>query len=260
MRREGPRCLSRSSAGSRSRRRSSRMSPRGWRGYGRSCRASPPSAPGATSSSGTGRASGTRSTRWAHEHGQRTPDPREVVPFVQESVFLHHPRLRCELPATSRIDLFGLNGEDGRSGLPGISERLLEPPTPHQSVPAHRDQIIGALLENVGVVQRRQREAGSWVIDEEPIGEGYGWQDWPAFHRVAGTERGRIRFYVSAPRASDQDTARVRALAEHEYRVMSRLAHEGLLRPRDLVDGDLGVGLVYPHYARSQRHALPLVR
>src|SRR5260370_40516264 len=49
-------------------------------------------------------------TRWAREHGHRVPDPRDVIPFVQESVFLHHPGLRCELPATSRIDLFGLDG------------------------------------------------------------------------------------------------------------------------------------------------------
>ena len=38
-------------------------------------------------------------------------------------------------------------------------------------------------------MQRRQREAGSWVIDEDPLGEGDGWQDWPAFHRVATTDR-----------------------------------------------------------------------
>ena len=31
---------------------------------------------------------------------------------------------------------------------------------------------------------------GSWVIDEDPLGEGEGWQDWPAFHRVATTDRG----------------------------------------------------------------------
>ena len=118
---------------------------------------------------------------------------------------------------------------------------------------AHADGIIGALLENLGLVQRRQREAGSWIIDEEPLGEGDGWQDWPAFHRVAKTERGRIRFYVTAPGAGREETARVRQLAEHEYRIMARLAHDALLRPKDLVDDELGTGLVYPADDRFER-------
>jgi hypothetical protein len=151
------------------------------------------------------------------------------VPFVQESVFLHHPGIRCLLPPASRIDLFGLDGSEHETGLPGISERLLEPPTPHQSVGANRDDIIAALMARIGIVQRRQREAGSWVIDEDPLGEGDGWQDWPAFHRVATTERGRIRFLVTPPGATATTRARVRQVAEHEYRIMSRLASDRLL-------------------------------
>ena len=56
------------------------------------------------------------------------------MPFVQESVFLHHPGLRCLLPPASRIDLFGLDGGEDDTGLPGISDRLLEAATPQQSV------------------------------------------------------------------------------------------------------------------------------
>ena len=175
------------------------------------------------------------------------------MPFVQEAVFLHHPGLRCLLPSASRIDLFGLDGSESETGLPGISERLLEPATPHQSVGANRDEIIAALMARIGVVQRRQREAGSWVIDEEPLGEGDGWQDWPAFHRVATTDRARIRFLVTPPGTTSTTRAKVRQVAEHEYRIMSRLANDRLLRPRDMVDNDLGVGLVYPLDEQFQR-------
>jgi Nuclease-related domain len=35
--------------------------------------------------------------RWAQETGAAIPDVRTVVPFVQESVFLHHPGIRCLL-------------------------------------------------------------------------------------------------------------------------------------------------------------------
>ncbi|HEV2377801.1 MAG TPA: BREX system serine/threonine kinase PglW [Streptosporangiaceae bacterium] len=191
--------------------------------------------------------------RWAQETGTRVSDARTVVPFVQECVFLHHPGVRCLLPSVSRIDLFGLDGSEHSSGLPGISERLLEPPAPQHSVGVNREEIIAALMKRIGIVQRRQREAGSWVIDEEPLGEGDGWQDWPAFHRVATTDRGRIRFLVSPPGASATTRAKVRQVAEHEYRIMSRLANERLLRPLDVVDSELGIGLVYPLDDRFQR-------
>jgi serine/threonine protein kinase len=191
--------------------------------------------------------------RWSQETGFRVPDVRTVVPFVQESVFLHHPGLRCLLPPSSRMDLFGLDGAENGSGLPGISGRLLEPATPQQSVGANRDDIIAALMERIGIVQRRQREAGSWVIDEDPLGEGEGWQDWPAFHRVATTDRGRIRFLVTPPGASTTARAKVRQVAEHEYRIMSRLGSDQLLRPLDVVDSELGVGLVYRFDDRFQR-------
>ena len=125
--------------------------------------------------------------RWAQDKGTHIPDPRRAVPFVQETVFLHHPGLRCLLSPTSCIDLFGLDGRDRASGLPGISQRLLEPAPAQDPVTAGRSDIIAALMARIGIVQRRQREAGSWVIDEDPLGEGDGWQDWPAFHRVATT-------------------------------------------------------------------------
>lgn len=190
---------------------------------------------------------------WAQETGTKVPDARTVVPFVQESVLLHHPDIRCMLPPASRIDLFGLDNRQRQSGLPGISGRLLEPAAPDQAVTAARSEIVAKLMARIGVVQRRQREAGSWVIDEEPLGEGLGWQDWPAFHRVATTTRARIRFLVTAPGATPTARAAIRRVAEHEYRIMTRLAHDGLVRPTDMVDGDLGVGLVYPLDERLQR-------
>jgi serine/threonine protein kinase len=191
-------------------------------------------------------------SRWAQETHTRIPDPYKVIPFVQECVFLHHPDLRCALSASSRIDLFGLDGHESDHGLPGISQRLLEPPSP-QHAHGVSDETVAALLARIGLVQRRQREIGSWVIDEQPLGEGEGWQEWPAFHRVATTNRARIRFLVTPAGATRQEQARTRRIAEHEYRTMSRLAHEALLAPKDLVDGDLGVGLVYAQDERFQR-------
>lgn len=118
--------------------------------------------------------------RWAEETGAQIDDIRRVVPFVQESVFL--------LPAASQVDLFGLDGNEHGSGLPGISSRLLEPPTVTDVVGANREEILALLMGRIGLVQRRQREVGSWVIDE-PLAEGDGWQDWSATHRHLGTDR-----------------------------------------------------------------------
>jgi hypothetical protein len=189
---------------------------------------------------------------WAQETCTRIPDIRAAIPYIQESVFLHHPDLRCQLPPPSRLDLSGLDGREQQTGLPGISTRLLEPPAANRSVRPHRAKIIAQLMQRIGVL-RRQREAGSWIIGEDPLGEGGNWQDWPAFHKVATTMRAEVRFLVTSPGAPAAHRAGHRRIAEHEYRVMSRLAHENLLRPVDLVENDLGVGLVYPRDERYQR-------
>jgi serine/threonine protein kinase len=191
--------------------------------------------------------------RWATESNRSPGDPRTVIPFVHECVFLHHPETRCTLAPAARIDVFGLDRQEGSTGLPGISTRLFEPAVPGQAINSDRDEILAVLLKRIGVYQRRQREVGSWIIDGEPVAEGEGWQDWPAFHRVAATDRARIHFLITPPGSSRELPQRLRRIAEHEYRILTRLAHDGVLRPRDVVQDELGVGLVYPEDKRFQR-------
>lgn len=64
--------------------------------------------------------------RWAQENNTRIPDARDVIPFVKQCVFLHHPDFRCALTQNSRIDLFGLDDHESEHGIGGISVRLLE--------------------------------------------------------------------------------------------------------------------------------------
>jgi hypothetical protein len=151
---------------------------------------------------------------WAREQNVRIPDEREVVPFVQEVPFLHHPDLRCALRGSSAIGLYGLDGNEARSNLPGISELVLAP-AQRRAIGGNQEQILVRLMERIGLVPRRQREAGSWVIEDQAIDSGEGWQDWPASHKVAQQDRARIRFRVLPATASQAEKAAARKIAEH---------------------------------------------
>ena len=89
----------------------------------------------------------------------------------------------------SRQDLFCPDGLEADTGLPAVSSRPLEPGDrravlhEHQPIPDHR-AADGA---------HRRGEAGSWIIDDQPLDEGDGWQDWPAHHRVTREEHARIQ-------------------------------------------------------------------
>lgn len=189
---------------------------------------------------------------WAKETGADIPNPKSIVPFVQESVFLHHPGLRCELPEASAIGLYGLDDAETTSFLPGISERLLE--EPHRTaIGSNQEQILAALMKRIGLVQRRERTAGSWTITDQALDSGDGWQDWLAHHSVVQQERARIRFQVTPAGAPQSEEQRVRRVAEHEFAVMSRLQHDGILRPKDIVQSELGVGLAFDFHESWQR-------
>ncbi|MCV7434924.1 BREX system serine/threonine kinase PglW [Mycolicibacterium bacteremicum] len=168
------------------------------------------------------------------------------IPYVQELVFLHHEEFKCELSESSKINLYGLDGLEGRTRLPGISKALLAPGR-HELIPERDSQLIAGLMKAIGLAPRRQREVGSWIIDEQPLADGEGWQDWPAFHHVDAERHARIRFYLTSQGASSADKhARQRAVTS-EYHLLSRLRFDGLQVPEDIVDEpELGIGLVFP--------------
>lgn len=193
-----------------------------------------------------------RFREYLHSKGQHNVDLREYIPYVQEAVFLHHPNMRCELPQHARRGIYGLEGHEHVSGLRPLSELLLAPAS-HEPINAIKSAILARIMEQIGLVPRRQREVGSWVIDDQPLGERDGWQDWPAFHRVTTTDRYRIRFFIPAPGISSAEEFRLERQVEHEYRLLSRLRHDGVLTPRDVVKAELGTGLVYPDDERLNR-------
>lgn len=191
--------------------------------------------------------------RWVWENKvTNAPPAREIVPFVQESVFLHHPGVRFEFPPGGDVNLYGLDGLEATTGLAGISE-LLERPGRGERIGPNKETILIALLARIGLVQRREREAGSWVLDGDAVADGDGWQDWLATHKITPQERRRIRFQVLPEGASASEQRRARQLAEHEFRVTRRLNHDTVQRPDDLVECELGVGLVYPYDPEWQR-------
>lgn len=189
---------------------------------------------------------------WAQETKANIPDERDLLPFVQESVFLHHPQFTSKLSDAAAMGLYGLDGAEEKSNLWGISELVLEP-AGKRSITLQQERLLTNLMSRIGLVQRRQREAGSWVIEDESIDSGDGWQDWLATHKVVQQDRARIRFQVLAPSATTTARADVRRIAEHEFRLMGRLHHDGILQPRDLVESELGVGLVYPYAPEWER-------
>ena len=193
-----------------------------------------------------------RFREYLHSKGQYNVDLRDYIPFVKEAVFLHHPNTRCELPEYAKRGIYGLEGHEQSSRLKPLSELLLAPAR-HEPISAIKSAIFAKLMEQIGLVPRRQREVGSWVIDDQPLGDGDGWQDWPAFHRVTTTDRCRIRFYITSPGSSSGEERKLERQVEHEYRLLSRLRHDGLLAPRDVVKAELGTGLVYPDDKRLNR-------
>lgn len=178
--------------------------------------------------------------------------PKGSIPFIQEAVFLHHPDTRSLLSAADRRDVFGLDDAEGLTNLPGISERLLEARLPGRP-PVSEAHVLEA-IEKVGLAYsvQKPRQVGSWQLSGQALDDGPDWQDWPAEHRVTH-QRARVRFFTSPAGASQAQSAAARRLAEREFALTARLHHPGILAPRDIVEDDLGSGLVFPYDPDDQR-------
>lgn len=159
------------------------------------------------------------------------------VPFIQESVYLHADNFRVVMADADLRDLFGPDDKTRATNLPSLAERLLEPVNAQSNKLIANDDLLVALFEKIGFGMRREREVGSWRLIEQ-IAEGAGWQDWAAEHKLMHARRARIRFFVTPPGAADSERARINALAKREYEVTTRLHHDGVARPEDIVEDE----------------------
>ncbi|MDG3017209.1 protein kinase domain-containing protein [Speluncibacter jeojiensis] len=182
----------------------------------------------------------------AVESGLNPEKVRRALPFVQESVFLHAADFTVEMPELAKSGLFGLDGDEDRSKLPGISTRILEPPTDTRRVDEDLSVIIALALRNLGITRRTERDAGSWTISGAPVASGDDWQEWPAKHK--GTDDpARARVVSFRPGTPAHARAAAHRKMQREYTLLSSLRHESIVVPRDLVQDDDGnTVLIYP--------------
>lgn len=188
-------------------------------------------------------------------------DHRSVVPFVAGSVFLHAESTRCLIAAADRHNLYGLDGHESRSGLPSIAELLLAPAREARGQRPGERVDEGAFLrviDKAGFALRREREVGSWrligPVGDEPTHPSalIGQQVWDAEHKVTRS-RARIRFATTPRGASASQVEGTRQLVAREFALTSRLQHPGILAPQDIVEDELGTGLVFPEDPGAQR-------
>lgn len=176
------------------------------------------------------------------------------VPYVQECIYLHSPDGSCGLAHADAADLFGPDGSERRSMLPSIADRLLEPRDPGQRPRLLEDDDLAAtLFEQIGFAQRREPEVGSWRLLGAAESEGEDWQDWIAEHARVRDQHARIRFFVSEPGASEAARRGKSQLVEREFALTKKLNHHGLLTPRDLVENEIGTGLVFDREESARR-------
>lgn len=171
-----------------------------------------------------------------------------TAPFVKPAVFLHAQTTRCLLSEADRNDLYGRDGREKQSNLPSIADLLVEPP---RHGPVNEHDFV-RIVDAAGFALRREREVGSWRLAGQALDEADDWQDWPAEHRVT-RDLARIRFLTTPRGASLAQVAGARRLAEREYALTARLHHPGILAPKDIVEDELGSGLVFPYDPDDQR-------
>lgn len=87
----------------------------------------------------------------AAENGLNPDTVRRSLPFVQESVFLHGSPFGTDLSDLAKSSLFGPDGRENETGLPGISSRILEPPNSNRAYGEDMSVIIALALQRLDI-------------------------------------------------------------------------------------------------------------
>lgn len=178
------------------------------------------------------------------------------VPFIEAGVFLSDPGLRCEFDEVQKANVYGRNGLKEQTGLPGVSEELID--APHRRVDPGFLRHVTRLMEKIGIMPMdRALHLGEYVLEKRSFDSGPTWTDFKAEHRRLGGQS-RVRLYHYGEKATEDERRSVERAAKREYMSLEGISHEGIVKAEyfGLIEeggADLGPAIAFRHHKSWQR-------
>ncbi|WP_017608542.1 BREX system serine/threonine kinase PglW [Nocardiopsis xinjiangensis] len=191
--------------------------------------------------------------RWAVGHlGLRNVR----VPFIEAAVFLSDPDLRCRFDEVQSANVYGRDGLEQQTRLPGVWDKLLG--APHSRVDPGFLTHAARLMETIGIrPMDRALQLGEYTLSKRSMDSGPTWTDYEAKHqRLGGTSRVRLYHYGENP--PEDERRSVERAAKREYLSLEGISHEGIVKAEyfGLIDeggADLGPAIAFRHHESWQR-------
>jgi serine/threonine protein kinase len=185
-------------------------------------------------------------------------DIKARIPYIQEAVFLSAPDLRCEFDDVQKIMIFGRDGLEEQTGLPGIWRGLLgrAPRGERDLVAVSFSKELDRLRHKIGVQgMRKHRRVGPYELAPKAFDSGPTWEDYLAENTAMPGDRSRrIRIYLSELQAAKEDRDSTRRAARREYLALQGISHEGIVQAEQFSDEhEAGPSIVFRHDERWQR-------
>ncbi|TDC96965.1 BREX system serine/threonine kinase PglW [Actinomadura sp. 7K507] len=189
---------------------------------------------------------------WARD---QFPGMRNLrIPFVRPAVFLSAPDLRCLFADSQKINVYGRDGLEEQTGLPGIWKGLLggRPRNNRDIVEPALSKQLHKLLTKVGISGlRKHRKVGPFELAPQSFDAGPTWEDYLAENTaLPGDQPRRIRIYLSELRADREERESTRRAARREYLALQGISHEGIVQAEQFSDEhEAGPAVIFRHGA-----------
>jgi serine/threonine protein kinase len=177
------------------------------------------------------------------------------VPRVEPAVFLSAPGLHSELDDVQSTRVFGR--DDNSTGLPWIWRDLLSRPPQRESqrVTPEFSRQLPKLLDKIGlrVSTAHLRFGDDWTLQPDPLDAGPTWEDRLAARKGLVPEEGRVRIYLTAQQATEEQRQSVERAARREYQVLQGITHRGIAQAVQLGNHQGGPAILFRHRAADVR-------
>ena len=187
---------------------------------------------------------------------------RVPLPWLEPLVFLSDPEIQCDLQgaARNRVCLADREPADGRPGREGILAALVSrrvagiDPAGRDPIDVRTAKALARALDQVGIrPSQKARRVGDYVLkhllDESP---GV-YQDRLAEHAALPGVFCRVRQYLVAQAAGEEERQRMKRAAAREFRILQGFDHPGILDARDYKDHEFGPALLFAYEPAAMR-------